>query len=89
MRDRVLQAARDAGRDPDEITCVYNLQVLMGDDPDERPHVVSGAADIVAERLIGFARLGFTAVNFMPVGPDGAEQAELLARDVMPAVRSA
>jgi hypothetical protein len=33
--------------------------------------------------------LGFTALNFIPTGPDPAEQAERLAREVVPAVRAA
>ena len=43
----------------------------------------------VSERLGSFVELGFTAMNFMPVGPDSAEQAERLAKEVLPAVRAA
>jgi len=90
MRERILNAASKAGRDPDEITCVFNVEVRIGggaagDDPD----VVSGSADEVAERLAGFLGLGFQALNFMPpTGPEYAEQVELLAREVIPAVQA-
>jgi alkanesulfonate monooxygenase SsuD/methylene tetrahydromethanopterin reductase-like flavin-dependent oxidoreductase (luciferase family) len=50
--------------------------------------VVSGSPDAVAERLLGFAKLGFTAMNFLPSGPAKDEQVERLAREVIPAVRA-
>lgn len=87
MRERVLAATRSAGRDPERITCVYNLEIRVSREPHERPTVVSGSADAVVERLTSLARLGFTAMNFMPVGPDTAEQMEQLATDVIPAMR--
>jgi probable F420-dependent oxidoreductase len=89
MRERVLAAARDAGRDPDQITCAYNLEIRVDDRPDTAPSVVAGPADAVAERLVGLVKLGFTTMNFMPVGPGTDEQAERLAREVVPAVRAA
>jgi alkanesulfonate monooxygenase SsuD/methylene tetrahydromethanopterin reductase-like flavin-dependent oxidoreductase (luciferase family) len=51
--------------------------------------VVSGSADAVAEQLVDFVKMDFTAFNFMPVGPGKDEQAERLARQVIPAVRAA
>ena len=92
MRDRVHAAARDAGRDPEEITCVYNIEVRVDERLDVEtlgPSVVSGAAGAVAERLAGFVAIGFTSMNFLPAGPGEDEQAEILARDVIPAVRAA
>jgi probable F420-dependent oxidoreductase len=89
MRERVLAAAADAGRRPDEITCVYNLDVRVDERAKEPPSVVSGSPDAVAERLLGFRRLGFTAFSFLSVGEDRNEQAERLAREVLPAVRTA
>jgi probable F420-dependent oxidoreductase len=89
MRDRVLAAARDAGRDPAEITCAYNLAVRVDEHARPEPNVVTGPPEAVAERLHGFLELGFTALNFIPTGPDPAEQAERLAREVVPAVRAA
>jgi alkanesulfonate monooxygenase SsuD/methylene tetrahydromethanopterin reductase-like flavin-dependent oxidoreductase (luciferase family) len=87
MRERVLAAADRAGRDPDEITCAYNIVIRLGDRADPSPSVVSGPSDAVAERLIGFARNGFTAMNFIVSGPVEDEQVERLAREVVPAVR--
>jgi alkanesulfonate monooxygenase SsuD/methylene tetrahydromethanopterin reductase-like flavin-dependent oxidoreductase (luciferase family) len=88
MRERILMAARDAGRDAEDLRCVYNLVIQVGDGPDPGPDVVSGPPDQVAETLRGFVKLGFTAMNFIPTGPDEREQRERLAREVVPAVRS-
>jgi probable F420-dependent oxidoreductase len=89
MRHRVLAAARDAGRDPDAITCVYNLDVRVDERAEPNPSVVAGPPGAVAERLRGFLEIGFTAMNFLPAGPDPAEQAERLGREIIPALRAA
>ena len=86
MRARIDAAARAAGRDPDEITGAYNVEFSIGGEP--RPTAVAGPPDAVVEQLRGFVELGFTAFNFMPVGPDAAEQLHRLANDVLPAVRA-
>jgi probable F420-dependent oxidoreductase len=88
MRDKVLAAAREAGRDGDEITCVYNLDIRVDERADEPPTVVAGTPGEVAERLVEYLGIGFTAMNLMPAGPDVDEQAERLAREVIPAVRA-
>jgi probable F420-dependent oxidoreductase len=88
MRDRVLAAASQVGRDPDEITCVYNIEIRVGDSGDHEPSVVWGAPDAVVERLLGYLKLGFTGMNFIPAGPGRDEQAERLGREVIPAVRA-
>lgn len=89
MRERMLAAAVDAGRRPEEITCVYNVEVRVDERAEPSSDVVTGPPDAVAERLAGFLRMGFTAINFMPDGPTPAEQAERLAHEVIPAVRAA
>jgi probable F420-dependent oxidoreductase len=89
LRERVLAAARAAGRDPDELTCAYNLSVRIDERADPEPSVVAGAPDAVTERLRSFAELGFTAMNFIPVGPGQDEQIQRLAREVLPALRAA
>jgi alkanesulfonate monooxygenase SsuD/methylene tetrahydromethanopterin reductase-like flavin-dependent oxidoreductase (luciferase family) len=89
MRDRVLAAARDAGRDPAEITCAYNLAVRVEEHAEPRPDTVTGAPDVVVEQLLGLLELGFSALNFIPVGPDPAAQVQRLAREVLPALRAA
>jgi probable F420-dependent oxidoreductase len=90
LRERVLTAARGAGRDPDELTCIYNLPVRVDPHAAVDPaQVVAGPAEAVAERLVELAGLGFDGFNLMPVGPGGAEQREHLATEVLPAVRAA
>jgi probable F420-dependent oxidoreductase len=89
MRDRVLSAAQGAGREPEEITCVYNIDIRADERADEPSTVVAGSPDAIIERLRGFLALGFTAFNLMPVGPGQDEQAERLAREVIPALRAA
>ncbi len=89
MRERVLAAAREVGRQPEEITCVYNLEVRVDEHADLGPSVVSGSAGAVVERLLDFVRIGFAAMNLIPAGPGEDEQAERLAREVIPALRAA
>jgi alkanesulfonate monooxygenase SsuD/methylene tetrahydromethanopterin reductase-like flavin-dependent oxidoreductase (luciferase family) len=87
MRQRILDAAVAAGRDPSEITCALNVEVRL-DEPGESDSVIAGTADEVAERLLGFVELGFSAFNFMLTAPDEEAQAEQLATEVLPAVRA-
>ena len=87
MRDRVLAAAEEAGRDPAEITCAYNVAVRIQDRPGDDPAAVSGPAEAVVEKLLGFAAMGFTSFNFAPAGPDPERQTELLAEEVLPVLR--
>ena len=89
MRARVMAAAHAAGRDPDEITCAYNVQVRVEGRRAVRASIVSGPPGAVADRLGGFVGLGFGALNLMPSGPDAREQVERLAEEVVPAVRAA
>jgi probable F420-dependent oxidoreductase len=88
LRERVLAAARAAGRDPGDLTCAYNLGVRIDERADPEPSLVAGAPDAVTERLRSFAALGFTAMNFIPVGPGQPEQIERLAREVLPVLRA-
>jgi probable F420-dependent oxidoreductase len=88
MLDRIVTAAREAGRDPAEITCAYHVQVRVDERAGQSPSVVSGPPGAVAERLAGFVRLGFTALSLVPDGPDPDEQAERLAHEVVPTVRA-
>ena len=87
MRDRIRRAASAAGRDPDEIRCVYNLEVRVDPEGSQEPAVISGRPDEITERLVDLVQLGFTGFNFIPRGPDQAEQRALLAREVLPALR--
>jgi len=89
MRERVLAAARDAGRNPEEVTCVYNLLFRVDEHAEAAPSVVSGSADAVVERFLGFLRLGFTAFSVTPAGPGADEQVERFVAEVVPALRAA
>lgn len=89
MIERVRAAASGAGRGPDEITCVYNLEVRVDERAAAETSVVAGPPDAIAERLLGFLEMGFSAFNLIPAGPGAGEQAERLARDVIPRVRAA
>jgi probable F420-dependent oxidoreductase len=88
MRDRLFEAARRAGRRTEDITCAYNVVVRVDEHADPQPSMVSGSPAAVIERLRGFLGLGFTALNFLPDGPGEDEQAERLAKEVIPALRS-
>ena len=88
MRQLVLEAAFAAGRHPAEITCIYNVEIRIGARVTD-PSVVSGSADEVTQRLLRLIELGFTSMNFIPVGPDAVEQREHLARDLLPPLRAA
>jgi alkanesulfonate monooxygenase SsuD/methylene tetrahydromethanopterin reductase-like flavin-dependent oxidoreductase (luciferase family) len=88
MRERVLEAARKAGRDLSEITCAYNVEVRVDGEASGDPAVLSGPPEALVERLSGFAAAGFSAFNFMLSGPDADEQAECLATEVVPALRA-
>jgi probable F420-dependent oxidoreductase len=88
MRERVLAAAGAAGRDPGEITCAYNVGVRVDERAEARPDEVVGSPEAVAERLLGFLELGFTALSLIPMGPGQREQAERLASEVVPALRA-
>jgi probable F420-dependent oxidoreductase len=89
MREQVLAAARAAGRDPAELTCALNLQVQLGGQAGGDPGVLAGSPGEVAGQIAGFARAGFTTFNLLPAGGPVAENAERLARDVVPAVTAA
>jgi len=87
MRERVLNAAQEAGRQPDDITCAYHIQFRIGGN-EKQPGIVSGSVAAVVQQLASFVKLGFTAMNFSPLGPDAGEQVHRLAQDVLPALRN-
>jgi alkanesulfonate monooxygenase SsuD/methylene tetrahydromethanopterin reductase-like flavin-dependent oxidoreductase (luciferase family) len=87
MRERIMNAARKAGRDPREITCVYNIEVRLDENTVGEPDLVAGSPEAIVTRLREFVRLGFSAFNFIVDASDAEGQAELLAREVIPALR--
>jgi probable F420-dependent oxidoreductase len=87
--EQVRAAARDAGRDPADITASYNLLVRVGEAMPGQATTVAGSAAAVAEQLIAFTGLGFTSFNLVPVGPNRMEQIDRLGSDVLPLLRGA
>lgn len=88
MRQRVLTAAREAGRDPAGITCALHMQAHVGEGVAGGPSLVAGPPAAVTEHLLAFTRIGFTSFSFTLSGPGIPEQAERLAHEVIPAVRA-
>jgi alkanesulfonate monooxygenase SsuD/methylene tetrahydromethanopterin reductase-like flavin-dependent oxidoreductase (luciferase family) len=86
MMARIDAAAAAAGRDPGRIVRIYNLFASFAEESDDK--LVSGSPGAIAERLIGFVRLGFTGFNFLVGGPDRDDQVQRLAEEVIPAVRA-
>jgi alkanesulfonate monooxygenase SsuD/methylene tetrahydromethanopterin reductase-like flavin-dependent oxidoreductase (luciferase family) len=84
MRERVLAAARDAGRRVDEITCALNAQVRVHERACGDDSTIAGPPDAIAERLSAFLDAGFSAVNFMLDGDALDEQMERVATEVIP-----
>jgi len=89
MRQRVLTAAREAGRDPAGVTCALHMQAHVGDRVTGEPSLVAGPPAAVTGQLLTFAGIGFTSFSFTLTGPGTREQAERLAHEVIPAVRAA
>lgn len=90
MRRRVLDAASAAGRDPDEITCAYHLQIQVdpghaGAATEQGP--VTGSPSALAARFAEYVAAGFTAFSVAPTGPNTDAQIESFAKEVIPAVR--
>ena len=78
MREAVLRAASDAGRDPASITCALNVTVSLTEEAD-----VAGDVKSVTARLAELAASGFTTLNLKA---DPTEW-ERLAAEVLPALR--
>ncbi|WP_103340618.1 LLM class flavin-dependent oxidoreductase [Amycolatopsis sp. CA-126428] len=86
MRDVVRKAAAGAGRDPGSITCAANLTVRVDPAQTSSPGLVTGSVDEVVRQITEVVRAGFT---FLLLGPQSVAEQELLAREVIPAVRAA
>jgi alkanesulfonate monooxygenase SsuD/methylene tetrahydromethanopterin reductase-like flavin-dependent oxidoreductase (luciferase family) len=80
MRETVLAAAKEAGRDPAAVTCALNVTVHIG----SSGHAdVSGSAGAVAQRLEDLVAQGFSPLN-LKADPG---QWERIAAEVLPALR--
>lgn len=87
MRERIFEGAKEAGRNPEDIKLVYNIDLQVGERQDLGPGVVAGPPNQIVDRLGGFVRLGFTGFNFGLVGSP-EEQIEMLASEVVPSLRA-
>jgi alkanesulfonate monooxygenase SsuD/methylene tetrahydromethanopterin reductase-like flavin-dependent oxidoreductase (luciferase family) len=87
MRDRIVAAAEEVGRDPKEITFVYNVEVRIDSTTDANSNVVSGSPEAVADELRTLIQLGFSGMNLMAVGPNLDEQVERLGAELLPRLR--
>ncbi len=88
MRDRIFEAAHSVGRNPDDITLAYNLDFRIQETRSSEPGVVTGSPQRMAEQLLSFVALGFTAMNFSPAGDESERQVDRLAQEVLPMVRA-
>jgi hypothetical protein len=88
MRARILEAAGRAGRPPEAIACIYNLEVRIGSKVSDGS-VVSGEPPEIVERLLGLLQPGLSGMNFIVGAPNAPEQRERLATEVLPALQAA
>jgi alkanesulfonate monooxygenase SsuD/methylene tetrahydromethanopterin reductase-like flavin-dependent oxidoreductase (luciferase family) len=89
MRERVLTAAHEAGRDPADVACALHMQAQIGERATGGPSLVAGPPAAITEQLLAFAGIGFTCFSFTLTGPGTRQQAERLAHEVIPAIRAA
>jgi alkanesulfonate monooxygenase SsuD/methylene tetrahydromethanopterin reductase-like flavin-dependent oxidoreductase (luciferase family) len=89
MRERVLTAAHDAGRDTTDVTCALHMQAQIGEHARRETSLVAGPPTAVTDRLLAFTTIGFTSFSISLTGPDTPQQAERFAHEVIPAVRAA
>lgn len=87
MLATVREAAEEAGRDPDDVRCILNLEIDVTARRAPSNGTVSGSPEEIVERLCSFVEAGFGGFNFVLVGERSEVQVERLAGDVIPAVR--
>jgi alkanesulfonate monooxygenase SsuD/methylene tetrahydromethanopterin reductase-like flavin-dependent oxidoreductase (luciferase family) len=85
-RDVLRKAAEEAGRDPDEITCGFNVWVMVREGAEPKEGQIAGSPDRVVEDLSRLVEQGFTHLNLSPSG-DPWEQFQRLAGEVIPALQ--
>jgi alkanesulfonate monooxygenase SsuD/methylene tetrahydromethanopterin reductase-like flavin-dependent oxidoreductase (luciferase family) len=84
--EHIRKVAEDAGRKADEITLAYNVPVLVDEGSSTSRSQIAGSAEAVARQLADLVRHGFTVLNLWPGGV-AEVQREVLAKEVLPAVR--
>ena len=88
MRRRIDEAARAAGRRPEDIRGILNLSIRVDHNAEPRQDMITGSASQVVGRLRDLLRYGFTGFNFLVDDPDRPGHMERIANDVLPALRS-
>lgn len=88
MRRRIDAAAEAAGRRPDEIRGILNLNIRIDPDAQPRQDAVTGSAKQAVSQLRDLLGLGFTGFNFLVSGPDQRAAMHRVAEEVLPALRS-
>ncbi len=88
MRHRIDAAAEAAGRRPDEIRSILNLNISIDPDAQSQSDTVTGSATRVAGQLRELLSLGFSGFNFLLSGPDRVASMQRIADDVLPVLRS-
>lgn len=89
--DNVRRLAKEAGRDPDQISfnCCLPIELRKGPEPQEEGRLI-GNPDQLVTALKGYQGVGVEhmSLQFMvPRWPERIEQIEAFAREVMPALR--
>jgi len=85
----ISDAARVAGRDPTNLTRIYNVEISLDDEKKADPTLIAGNAASVRIALSGLVALGFNGFNFIVRGDDRHRHLERIAAEIMPVVRSA
>ncbi|MGH2812691.1 MAG: LLM class flavin-dependent oxidoreductase [Actinomycetota bacterium] len=80
--ETIRRAAKDAGRDPDDLTLAYNVGVKIGEGASSS-RGIAGSPEEVAAAVGGFLEMGFSTINFF-LGGDRAAQRERLAGEILP-----
>jgi alkanesulfonate monooxygenase SsuD/methylene tetrahydromethanopterin reductase-like flavin-dependent oxidoreductase (luciferase family) len=88
MRRRIDAAAEAAGRRPDEIRGILNMNIRIDPNAEPQPDAVTGSAEQVVSQLRNLLGLGFTGFNFIVTSPGRTANMQRLAEEVLPVLRS-
>jgi alkanesulfonate monooxygenase SsuD/methylene tetrahydromethanopterin reductase-like flavin-dependent oxidoreductase (luciferase family) len=88
MRRRIDEAALAAGRRPDQIRGILNLNLRLDPGAEPGPDSVTGSPGQVISQLRDLLGLGFTGFSFLLGGPDRAAAMGQVADEVLPALRN-
>lgn len=88
MRRRIDAAAEAAGRRPDEIRGILNMNIRIDPHAEPQPDAVTGSAEQVTSQLRNLLGLGFTGFNFILTSPGQTANMQQIAEEVLPVLRS-